>query len=228
VLLTLTVSLLATSLRAADLPADNAQPTVWLALFAAQKRPYRPQSTHTFATMLRKVPGKDPEVVTISWLPTTGKVRRFATQPEDARCFCLRETLDWACAGGMEVSLWGPYPVCPELFDRFSARAAELECSGEQYKALDHVPLCTNSWNCCHAVQTVLTRECSLVGFFGFGEPITRTTLDLYAPYILDWNPDPSILPMMGADANEVIERSPDHRPTRWTSLRSFFYLYPR
>ena len=124
--------------------------------------------------------------------------------------------------GGMEVSVWGPYPVCPELYDRVCARAAELDGGPLEYKALDHVPLYRNSLNCAHAVQSVFVDEYSMVGLFGFGEPITRETLDLYAPHILDWTPDLPVLGLMGVCVDGVNLRSPCDRPGRWHSFRSF------
>ena len=47
-----------------------------------------------------RLPGKDVEMATISWLPSTGKVLRFATKPEQGKCYSLAETMDWAAAVG--------------------------------------------------------------------------------------------------------------------------------
>lgn len=192
-------------------------PTVWLALFACQTNPYKPQKTHTFATLMR-----GNEIATISWLPATMKVRGLAVCPETGHNWTLSETFDWACRGGMYVSVWGPYPVKPELYDCFHSSIACLESGRIRYKSLTGLKPNRDAMNCVNAVQSVVLPRNRNVGPFGYGETATRETLDLYSPYILNWTAKTEVLPAMGVNPDQVLVRPESYKPSRRQNLDSF------
>ena len=148
----------------------------YLAIFAGQTDPYKPQKTHTFATVLRGSQAK-----TISWLTATMKVRGLAVRPEAGTNWSLADTLAWCGENGMGVSVWGPYPVSEEFCAKFDSAACRLESGLIRYKSLDALRPNHQAMNCVHAVQSVALDRMKPVGTFGYGEPATRETVDLVA-----------------------------------------------
>jgi hypothetical protein len=203
-------------------PPTPVETGVWLTLFAAQTEPFKPQKTHTFATITRITP-TGPVSQTISWLPRTQHVRGLAIRPEAGFNLTLCESLAWARRGGMCVSVWGPYPVDACLEHRFACRIAELQSGRIRYKALDALPPRWHASNCVHAVTGVITAWQRPVGAFGYGDVATRETLDFFAPSIRDWTPKTDLLATIGVDPRTVQMRSVAERPTRGESLKSFF-----
>src|SRR5262245_9238435 len=115
-----------------------------LLVFGSQRIPNDPDYSHTFATFVRRRwPGNGPcpanscvEGYTISWLPRTMNVRVLAL-PECGQNFDLHNTIRWALGNNMRISLWGPYPVHPDLYCRAAKQVGLLQSGQVMYKALD-------------------------------------------------------------------------------------------
>lgn len=193
------------------------EPTAFLTLFAAQTDPYKPQKTHTFAILLR---GTD--IKTISWLPATMKVRGLAIRPETGMNWSLDETIAWCRKDCINVSVWGPYPVREQFCPRYLAAVCRLESGLIRYKSLDALRPNHHAMNCVHAVQSVVTDHLRPIGPFGYGEPATRETLDLFSPWITSWHSRPELLPSMNVDPSLVTLRDPSHQRTRKENFDSF------
>src|SRR5687768_3707726 len=141
------------ALPAGPVPSDR--PRFLLAVFAGFREPYRPVSTHTFAAVARVPPEAGPgpaDLVSLSWLPSTLSVRGAIVRRSRGVNLPLRATLDWAKANRMSVSLWGPYPVRPHLYELFRRRAADLN-SAVSYRAMDFFVRRRRVSNCVYGVR---------------------------------------------------------------------------
>src|SRR5262245_61246347 len=106
----------------------------YLLMFGSRRVPADPNYAHSFATSVRvrwvgNGPCQDPfllEAHTISWLPANLKVRTMALRPECGKNFDLHATLRIVLCNKERVSLWGPYPIAPCLYDKALERIAEL------------------------------------------------------------------------------------------------------
>jgi hypothetical protein len=132
----------------------------YVLVFGAQSHPKLLRYTHTWATFIRAVgEGPDPNgwVVyqhTISWLPRTLEVRVWNPFPEPGINLDLYQTFDAVSAHNENVTLWGPFMITPEVYER-SLRVHQIVESGVvQDRAI------SNSYNllisdCIHAVAAV-------------------------------------------------------------------------
>jgi hypothetical protein len=129
-------------------------------IFGSQSRPKFLQYTHTWATFIRVVgEGDDPngyEVYahTISWLPASLDVRTWALLPERGVNLDLYATLEAVYKQGQSVTMWGPFEVLPQVYER-SLRVKEILDSGAaQYRAIS-TPRNLLISDCIHAVAAV-------------------------------------------------------------------------
>jgi len=98
----------------------------YVMMMAYQTIPNESRYSHTFGTYVHATwPGQEPEpgtvhleTRTISWLPETTNLRPLALHPECGRNFGLEETIRVAQGFGARVTLWGPYRIEPELYER--------------------------------------------------------------------------------------------------------------
>jgi hypothetical protein len=140
-------------------PAARAGEFYYLIVFGSQRPSGRPKYTHTFATFV-KATGEGPcadayrlECCTISWLPATGRVSLWRLGSEAGVNFDLYGTLRLLASQKQRVSMWGPFRIDRELYDRACVQAARLQAGGMRYKAID---LGLRTWrasNCIHAVS---------------------------------------------------------------------------
>ncbi len=173
-------------------PAARAADFYYVLVFGSQTARPCPRYSHTFATFV-KATGEGPcagayalESHTISWLPADLEVRPAALLPEPGRNLDLWETLRWAAVTGQRVSLWGPFRVDRELYDRALGQIACLESGEVRFKAVDSGWCSGRVSNCIHAVSAVADGHHLLVLSPGFGEPASyRVGLGL-RPWILD------------------------------------------
>lgn len=143
----------------AALPSrTRAQETYYLAVFSYQHKENRPRYAHTFATFVKArwcAGSCQLEAFTISWLPRTAVVRPMAVLPELGCNFDLCTTLRLAYAEGAEVSMWGPYQICPDLYQRAMAQKNRLDSGDIHYKAVDSGWPARRVSNCIHAVSDI-------------------------------------------------------------------------
>ena len=96
----------------------------YVLVFGSQSRPKPLRNTHTWATFVRAVgEGPDPsgwalEQHTISWLPRTLDVRVLSPFPEPGINLDLYQTLGAVRAHDEHVTLWGPFVITPDLYER--------------------------------------------------------------------------------------------------------------
>src|SRR5687768_15223094 len=121
-----TLLLVAVLALLSPLASAQAGEAYYLVMFGSQRTPTNPNYSHTWATFAKVCwAGDGPclddatlEAHTISWLPVNQKVRINALLPEPGHNFDLPTTLVWANATNQRTSVWGPYPIEPQLYAR--------------------------------------------------------------------------------------------------------------
>lgn len=221
------------ALLAAALAAPPAPPVCeyHLAVFASYREPFKPQDTHTFAAVVRVTTdpaagARTTDMVSISWLPATLKIRGLVLKGEPGINHPLRDTIDWVKGAGLCVSAWGPFPVRPELYDLFCQRVNRLEGCIRGYKALDGLYSHSRVSNCVHGVSEAVIPHGKGVGSFGFGEKASADTLHHLSPWLLDTNAEgPEVLALFGVAECEVIRRPYGYcGPTKGQSFKSAIF----
>jgi hypothetical protein len=139
----------------------HAEDAYYVLIFGSQSEPKRPRLTHTWATFVRTADEPTAlnapiESFTISWMPASLAVRPLALRPEVGANLGLHETLRAMYANGQGVSLWGPYRVSRELYERAAAHKIRLESGQLAYKAIDSWRASPWVSNCMHAVCDAL------------------------------------------------------------------------
>jgi len=139
---------------------SDASESYYLLVFGSQSEPKLLRYTHTWATFV-KVESDGPDldrslltVHTISWLPRSLEVRTFAPRAEPGVNLTLEDTLATVYGNGEHVTLWGPFVLAPELYER-SLRVYQILNSGVvQYRAISTQYNLLIS-DCIHAVAAV-------------------------------------------------------------------------
>src|SRR5262245_1463642 len=104
----------ATQLSAPDLLAMPAPANTryYVVLFGSQSSPKRPRYSHTWATAVKvtQAPGAQPviESHTISWLPTSMKIRAWQIWVKPGSNVELHTTIDEMLRTRQQIAMWGP------------------------------------------------------------------------------------------------------------------------
>ncbi|HZY90137.1 MAG TPA: hypothetical protein VFE78_35275 [Gemmataceae bacterium] len=172
--------------------AGRGEEFYYVLVFGSHQGPGCVRYSHTFATFVRAT-GRGPcaqsyrlDAFTISWLPRTLDVRPLALAPEAGTNLGLADTLRWAQSTGQRVSLWGPYQVERDLFDRALAQARLLESGQVCYKALDAFRPTDVVSNCVHAVTSVAGGHRPRLLCPGCGPAASHVAALRFAPWVID------------------------------------------
>ncbi len=164
----------------------------FLLMFASQQTPPYPNHSHTFATFVRvRYDGAQPchpvmEAYTISWLPANLKIRDAALLPEPGHNFGLLESLQVAAEDHQRTSLWGPYQIDPDLYNRALQQIQLLQSGQVRYKAVDTGWSTDRVSNCIHAVSSIAEGHRLRVLSPGWGETASFAVLRRFQPWIID------------------------------------------
>src|SRR3954464_15853167 len=90
----------------------------YVTLFTAESVPYRPTNTHAFASIVRVPAGGAAEVDSICWGPASMKIRGITLKGEEGANLTVPECLAWSHDKGWRMSVWGPYRVECELYQK--------------------------------------------------------------------------------------------------------------
>jgi hypothetical protein len=111
-------------------------------IFGSQSSPKLLQYTHTWATFIRAV-GEGPDASnyalyhhTISWLPATFDVQTWSVFPEPGVNLDLYQTLDVVHREREHVTMWGPFRILPQVYERSLGVKAILESGQAEYRAI--------------------------------------------------------------------------------------------
>src|SRR4051812_13150995 len=131
----LVVSLASSSVAAAE--------RYYVLVFGSQSHPKLLRNTHTWATFVRAV-GEGPdrsgwavEQHTISWLPATLDVRVFRPYPEPGINLDLYQTIGAVRGHNEHITLWGPFVITPDPYQRSLQIHQILQSGAVQYRAID-------------------------------------------------------------------------------------------
>jgi hypothetical protein len=142
------------------------QDSYYLIVFSSQTADDEVRFSHTFATFVQKSgvgaapPGQGLEVHTLSWMPASQNISILRLRPERGVLYDLESSLTWAYSVSARVSMWGPYQIEKELYDRAIEQEARLSGGGVLYKTLD-APFRSEevAVNCIHAVSDLDTNH---------------------------------------------------------------------
>jgi hypothetical protein len=136
----------------------QADESYYLIVYAAQRTPNVPRYTHTFATVVKATgEGKDRskykiEAHTISWIAKSKEVVLARTKPEPGINLSLQDSMRLAASFDEKVSMWGPFEIKKELYERALKQIGRLESGKVEYKAVDLRFRPETAMNCIHAV----------------------------------------------------------------------------
>ncbi len=195
--------------------AMNAGEAHFIVIFASQSIPNQAQHSHSFATFVRAIwegdgprpPNARHEIHTISWMPANGRIRTLALLPELGHNFDLSESLNMARDNNQHVSMWGPYQIQVELYQRALARKAELENGNIKYKAIDGGNRNERICNCIHAVSRMVERPRPRPPIHGWGDSASYYILQVMEPWIISKSPEMSIGSALGLDQRQLTHR---------------------
>jgi len=196
----------------------------YVLVFGSQSCPKQLRYTHTWATFVRAVgEGTDPnayaiQVHTISWLPATLDVKVFRPWPEPGVNLDLYQTLAAVAADRENVTMWGPFVIGPEVYER-SLRVLQIINSGQaQYRAISNQRDLLIS-DCIHAVAAAdpvfgrghypLIRIGKPASRFIARQIMTRSLYDQYQ-YDNSW-----LIPRLGLDRYPIEVIPPQQIPKR-------------
>ena len=189
----------------------------YLLMFGSQRVPANPNYSHSWATFVRvswpgdaACPPQDAalEAHTISWLPQNLVVRLWALLPECGANFDLHTTVRWALDSDERISMWGPYLIEPDLYDRALRRIAQLDSGAVRYKANDSGRNSDHVSNCIHAVSSIADGLRLRVMSPGWGETASFAILQRIRPWIIDRNNvEPWVGSALGLDQYPIIYR---------------------
>lgn len=163
----------------------------YLVMFASKQIPWNnPNYSHTFATFVKatteglSLDRCRIETVTISWFPATMRIRTLSLRPETGMLLDLPTTFRWAQDNGTRVSMWGPYQIQPELYERSRVRACQLHSGTIRYKLIDrlHRP---GTVDCIHAVSDMDVDAGLLQSRAAYGDAASFIVLHHFCRWII-------------------------------------------
>jgi hypothetical protein len=164
----------------------------YVLVFGSQQVPARATYSHSFA-IFAKATGQGPcaqsyqlEAHTISWTPQAMDIRIGALLPECGQNLEINHTMQWALSTGQRISLWGPYQIRRDLYDRALAQINLLESGRVKYKAVDSGFPTNIASNCIHAISSVADGHRLRVMSPSFGETASYYVTRRLEPWIID------------------------------------------
>jgi hypothetical protein len=193
-------------------------------IFGSQTHPKQLRYTHTWATFVRAVgEGPDPsqyalQVHTISWLPRTLEIRVWRPWPEPGVNLDLQQTLDVVRSSRQNVTMWGPFLIRKEAYDKSLWVLQVIASGAPQYRAIS-TPRNLLISDCIHAVAAVdpefgrehypLIRIGKPASRFIAREIMTRSPFDQWL-YDNSW-----LIPRLGLDRYPIEFVPPQRIPKR-------------
>jgi hypothetical protein len=204
------------------------QEACYMAVFSSQRPDVnRAKYTHTWATFAKARWSNGScqlEAFTISWFPSTGAIQPVRLLPEQGTNCDLPTTIRLVQAAAERVSVWGPYQILPELYQRALAQKQRLQSGAVRYKAVDTGWPAARVSNCIHAVSDLAQGEPLLrISSPGWGDVASYyTTL-----HLLPWIVQPCVVhewvfAALGLRGYAICRRDlREGNPSRSTALRA-------
>ncbi|MDX2038606.1 MAG: hypothetical protein SFX72_18305 [Isosphaeraceae bacterium] len=132
----------------------------YVMIFGSQSQPKRLELSHTWATFVKAVgEGTDPdsytlEAHTISWLPASLDVKIMRLRPETGVNLDHAQTMAFVTGQGQGVTMWGPFIVNAQIWNRSLEVRSLIESGRVSYRAISTARNLFIS-DCIHAVASV-------------------------------------------------------------------------
>jgi hypothetical protein len=174
--------------------AQEPNESYYMTIFSAQADSRDPRRTHSFATFVKATGTGDAakdspiEIHTISWMPQSLEIVILCRRPEPGTNLDLESSLRWAASRNCRVSMWGPFQINKDLYDRAVKQEARLNSGQVLYKAIDRRFRPGTASNCIHAVADLDMENGLLHSGQGRGEAASQ----LVAQHLNRWviNPE--------------------------------------
>jgi hypothetical protein len=193
--------------------------TCYMTVFGSQQTPNRPAHAHSFAAFVRVACGPEgPQCVeqfAISWLPASLDIDVWALRPECGTNLDLHATLRWVLSDEARVSMWGPFEIKEELYERARHQANRLESGTVRYKAVDTGYPTERVTNCIHAIGDLTMREPRIrIGRPLWGESASYMLVLHLRPWIVnDQLTHPEVADCLRLGCYPIIHRELDRNP---------------
>ena len=140
-------------------PAKGAD-LFYMLVFGSESDPKQLRYSHTYATFVHATgDGPDPATYaltahTISWLPRNLDVRVRRVHPEPGINLDFDSTMRFVLNNHQTVTMWGPYLITRDIYNKSIEEANKLNSGHELYRAVDG-PFNNRISDCIHAVGEV-------------------------------------------------------------------------
>jgi hypothetical protein len=164
--------------------ASRAEESYYVIVYGAQRTPNVPRFTHSFATFVKATgEGADKtkykiEEHTISWIAKTKDIVVARAIPEPGVNLSLKDSMELAASQKEKVSMWGPFEIKKELYDRALKQIDRLESNKVEYKAIDLRFRPERAINCIHAVSDIDAGEGLLETGTASGDEASRMVVE--------------------------------------------------
>jgi hypothetical protein len=172
--------------------AAKANDLYFMLLLSQERDPLAPRFSHTYAAFVRaqRAAGEKDyrlETHSISWLPATLDIR-LLRRAEPGVNLSLKASLDLSKSLETRISMWGPFQIQKELYDRALRQEAKLNRRGTLWKAADGAfRQQGEAVNCFHAVSDIDTDRGLLETGTAHGDAAT----EMVAQHLRRWVVDP-------------------------------------
>ena len=163
----------------------------FMLLFSQERDPRAPRFSHTYAAFVhaqRAAGEKDYRLEThsISWLPASLDIR-LLRRAETGVNLSLKASLDLSKSLDTRISMWGPFQIKKELYDRAVRQESELSRGGILWKAWDGAfRRQGEAVNCFHAVADIDTDRGLLQTGTAHGDAATEMVAQHLGRWIVD------------------------------------------
>jgi hypothetical protein len=174
--------------------ADDAEKSAdrhYVLVFSAQAEPNLVRRSHSFAVFVLAndsvagANGKQIETHCISWMPKSLSIQPFHMLPEPGVNLDMNATLDWARSVHSRVSMWGPFAIQKELYEKAVVREGQLESGIVQYLCMDRRYRNEFACNCIHAISDMDRKEPMLDSGSSHGKAASETIVNHLRPFVL-------------------------------------------
>jgi hypothetical protein len=190
----------------------------YMMVFGSQRIPCRARQAHTFATFVRATgEGTNPDnysltAHTISWMPKKLQVHCPSLWAEEGVNLSLERSLQLALGNQQRISMWGPYQIDRDLYDRSVEQWRLLQSGKVKYKAIDSGFPTNRVSNCIHAVSSLVEGYRLRVLSPSYGEVASYYVTCWLRSHIIDRNRRHFwVSSRLGLDAYPIIYRELKH-----------------
>lgn len=198
---------------------QEASESYYMTIFSAQANSRDPRRTHSFATFVKAIGTGDSakdspiEIHTISWMPQSLDIVILRRRPEPGANLDLQSSLRWAKSMNSRVSMWGPYQIDKQLYDRAVEQEASLNSGRVLYKAIDRRFRPGIASNCIHAVSDLDIDNGLLHSGQGRGDAASQQVVQQLNRWIIDPGQTHAwVASRLGLTDQPVNQRDPEHR----------------